>query len=215
VASSGTPSVAPAALDAARQLRRALNGRPLSEAGGTRVVGRRRRDRGGYITPFPIGRLSIGRGLAGAVHVTEVEVDTRLGGVRVTRVWCGITAGKIFSERLARSQCEGGVIQGIGYALFERRHVDPATGVVLTANLEDYRIPGMADVPEIDVHFHQDGWDHVAGGGVGLAEMSTVGVAASIGNAVFAATGWRPRDLPILPDRVREGLREGIEGMSR
>lgn len=206
VASSGTPSVAPATLDAARRLRQALNGRPLSEAGGVRVVGRRPRDRRGYITPFPLGHLSIGRGLAGAVHVTEVQVDTRLGGVRVTRVWCGITAGKIFSERLARSQCEGGVIQGIGYALFEQRHVDAATGVVLTANLEDYRIPGIADVPEIDVHFHQDGWEHVSGGGVGLAEMSTVGVAASIGNAVFAATGWRPRDLPILPDRVREGM---------
>jgi xanthine dehydrogenase YagR molybdenum-binding subunit len=206
VASSGTTSVAPAALDAARRLRQALDGRPLSAAGGTRVLGRRRRDRKGYITPFPLGHLSIGRGLAGAVHVTEVEVDTRLGGVRVTRVWCGIAAGKIFSARLARSQCEGGVIQGIGYTLFERRHTDPATGVVLTTNLEDYRIPGIADVPEIDVYFHQDGWDHVSGGGVGLAEMSTVGVAASIGNAVFAATGWRPRDLPILPDRVREGL---------
>jgi xanthine dehydrogenase YagR molybdenum-binding subunit len=206
VASSGTPSIAPATLDAVRRLREALAGRPLDEAEGLRVEGRRRRDRRGYITPFPIGRLSIGRGLAGAVHVSEVEVDTRLGGIRVTRVWCGITAGRIFAERLARSQCEGGIVQGIGYALFERRHVDPDSGVVLTANLDDYRIPGIADTPEMEFHFHQEGWDHVAGHGVGLAEMSTVGVAASIGNAVYAATGWRPRDLPILPDRVREGL---------
>jgi xanthine dehydrogenase YagR molybdenum-binding subunit len=78
---------------------------------------------------------------------------------------------------------------------------------VLTDNLEDYRIPGIGDVPEIEVHFHQDGWRHVAGGGVGLGEVATIGVAASVGNAVRAATGWAPRDLPIRPDRLLEGIR--------
>jgi xanthine dehydrogenase YagR molybdenum-binding subunit len=126
--------------------------------------------------------------------------------VRVTRVWCGIAAGHIYAERLARNQCEGGIVQGIGYTLFEQRHVDPATGVVLTGNLEDYRMPGIGDTPEITIHFEQSGWDHVTGRGVGLGEMSTVGVAASIGNAVHNATGWRPLDLPIRPDRVREGI---------
>ena len=107
--------------------------------------------------------MSIGRGFAGAVNLSEVEVDTRLGTVRVLRAWAGIAAGRIYSERLARSQCEGGVIQGVGYALFEQRHTDPATGTVLTGNLEDYRLPGIADTPEITVHFHQEGWDHVTG----------------------------------------------------
>ena len=210
VASSSTPSIGPAALDAARRLRAALPAGPVLEAlgsaEGVRVVGKRRRDRRGYVTPFPIGNLAIGRGFAGAVHLTEVEVDARLATVRVTRVWCGIAAGHIYAERLARSQCEGGIIQGIGYALFEQRHVDPATGVVLTDNLEDYRIPGIGDTPEINLHFHQEGWEHVTGHGVGLGEMSTVGMAASIGNAVHAATGWRPHDLPIRPDRLREGI---------
>jgi len=208
-ASSATPSLGPAALDAAARLRAALPSGPveaaLDGAEGLQVVGRRRRDRRGYVTPFPIGGLAIGRGFAGAVHLSEVEVDTRLATVRVTRVWCGVAAGRIYAERLARSQCEGGVIQGIGYALFEQRHVDPATGVVLTDNLDDYRIPGIGDTPEITVHFHQEGWEHVTGRGVGLGEISTVGVAASIGNAVYAATGWRPLDLPIRPDRLREG----------
>ena len=211
-ASSATPSIGPAATDAARRLRAALPAGPVLEslggAEGLRVVGRRRRDRRGYVTPFPIGGLAIGRGFAGAVHVSEVEVDVRLATVRVTRAWCGIAAGHIYAERLARSQCEGGVIQGIGYTLFEQRQVDPATGVVLTDNLDDYRIPGIGDTPEITIHFHQEGWEHVTGHGVGLGEMSTVGVAASIGNAVYAATGWRPRDLPIRPDRLREGLNQ-------
>jgi xanthine dehydrogenase YagR molybdenum-binding subunit len=206
-----TASVAPAAHDAARRLRAAL-GVPtgpvvLDGADGTQVVGGRPRDRRGYLTPIALQGLSIGRGLTGAVHLTEVEVDTRLGKVRPLRVWAGISAGHIYNERLARGQCEGSVIQGIGFALYEQRHTDPANGVALTDNLEDYRIPGIGDVPEIEVHFHQDGWDHVSGGGVGLGEVATIGVAASVGNAVRAATGWAPRDLPIRPDRLLEGIR--------
>jgi len=206
-----TTSAAPAASDAAARLRAAL-GVPTGSVAdrlkdGTRVVGKRPRDRRGYVTPFPIAGSSLGRGLTGALHVTEVEVDTRLGAIRVTRVWAGIATGHIYNERLARSQCEGSVIQGVGFALHEQRHTDPATGIVLTDNLEDYRIPGIGDVPEIEIHFHQDGWDHVPGAGVGLGEVATIGVAASVGNAVRAATGWTPRDLPIRPDRLFEGIR--------
>ncbi|GAA3731634.1 xanthine dehydrogenase YagR molybdenum-binding subunit [Spinactinospora alkalitolerans] len=215
-----TASLGPTARDAARRLRAALREHRgergadgsgpvrLDGADGLRVVGRRRRDHRGYVTPFPLDGMALGRGFSGAVHVTEVEVDTRLGTVRPTRVWAGISAGHIYSDRLARGQCEGGVVQGLGYALYEQRHVDPATGVVLTDNLEDYRIPGIGDTPEITVHFHEEGWDHVTGGGVGLAEVATVGVAASVGNAVHNATGWRPRDLPVRPDRLREGIHQ-------
>ncbi|WP_030171306.1 molybdopterin-dependent oxidoreductase [Spirillospora albida] len=206
--SCSTASIAPAAQDAARRLRKALRGHSLAEAEGLEVVGRRPRDRRGYVTPFALDHFAIGRGFSGAVVVTEVEVDTLLGRVRPTRVWCGIAAGHIYSPRLARSQCEGGVIQGIGYALFEQRQEDPATATVLTANLEDYRIPGIADTPEIDVHFHTEGWDHVPGRGVGIGEISTMAVAASIGNAVRHATGHRFHDLPIRPDRLLEGIAE-------
>lgn len=200
IGSRTTASVAPAARDAARRLRK------LGVTDGARVVGGRRRGRHGYVTPFPVGGMAIGRGFSGSVHVTEVEVDTRLGVVRPLRVWAGIAVGHIYAERLARSQCEGGVVQGIGYALYEERLVDPVTGTVLTANLDDYRIPGIGDTPEITVHFHRDGWDHVTGHGVGVGEISTVGVAASVGNAVHNATGWRPHDLPIRPDRLLEGI---------
>ncbi|RNL86481.1 molybdopterin-dependent oxidoreductase [Halostreptopolyspora alba] len=218
--SQTTTSIGPAASDAARGLRAALRERvpetppegpvppeALERAEGMRVVGKRHRDRRGYLTPFTVGDgFALGRGLSGAVHVTEVEVDTRLGRVRPTRVWAGVAAGRVYAPRLARNQCEGGVVQGVGYALYEERRADPATGTVLTDNMEDYRIPGIGDTPETVVHFHEGGWDHVRGGGVGLGEVSTIGVAASIGNAVFNATGWRPRDLPIRPDRVLKGL---------
>ncbi|WP_030911487.1 molybdopterin-dependent oxidoreductase [Streptosporangium amethystogenes] len=200
IGSRTTTSVAPAVRDAARRLRE------LGLTDGARVVGRRRRDRHGYLTPIAMAGMALGRGFSGAVHVTEVEVDTRLGAVRPLRVWAGIAVGHIYAERLARSQCEGGVVQGIGYALYEERLVDPVTGIVLTANLDDYRIPGIGDTPEITVHFHRDGWEHVNGHGVGVGEISTIGVAASVGNAVHNATGWRPHDLPIRPDRLLEGI---------
>ncbi|SNT29433.1 xanthine dehydrogenase YagR molybdenum-binding subunit [Streptosporangium subroseum] len=202
IGSRTTTSVAPAVRDAARRLRE----RGLAD--GAKVVGRRRRDRRGYVTPIAVGGMALGRGFSGAVHVTEVEVDTRFGTVRPLRVWAGIAVGHIYAERLARSQCEGGIVQGIGYALYEERHVDPVTGTVLTANLDDYRIPGIGDTPEMTVHFHQDGWEHVNGRGVGVGEVSTIGVAASVGNAVHNATGWRPHDLPIRPDRLLEGMRK-------
>lgn len=207
-----TPSLAPAAADAARRLREALGGGDvttrLDGANGVRVTGRRPRDRRGFVTPLNLtmGGVAIGRGFTGSVQVAEVEVDTRLGRIRPLRVWSGIAAGRIHEDRLARSQCEGAVIQGVGYALFEERRTDPATGRVLTDNLEDYRIPGIGDTPEITVHFHQEGFEHVPGGGVGLGEIATLPTAACLANAVHDATGWRPYDMPIRPDRLLEGL---------
>jgi xanthine dehydrogenase YagR molybdenum-binding subunit len=140
------------------------------------------------------------------VHVTEVEVDTRLGKIRPLRVWGGIATGRIFAPVLARSQCYGGVIQGLGYALYEQRQLDSKTGHTLSVNLEDYRIPGIGDIPEIEIEFLETGFDHAQGKGVGLSELSTLGVAASVGNAVFHATGWRPYHLPILPEHLVEGV---------
>ncbi len=152
--------------------------------------------------------LRTGHGYTGAVHVSEVEVDTRLGHVRVTKVHAGLAVGRVAALGPAVGQAQGAVVQGIGYALYEQRQTDPS-GRVLSVGLEDYRVPGMADVPEIDVHFDPGGFEHVPGGGVGLGEVSTLPVAASIGNAVHNATGWRPHRLPIRPDRLLAGLSEG------
>ena len=83
----------------------------------------------------------------------------------------------------------GGVIQGLGYALYEQKVFDFKTGHVLSANLNDYRIPSIGDTPDIHVHFDQEGFEEVRGGGIGLAELATIGVSGSVGNAVYHATG--------------------------
>jgi xanthine dehydrogenase YagR molybdenum-binding subunit len=99
------------------------------------------------------------------------------------------------------------VIQGIGYALYEERRLDPNQGFLLSAGLEDYRIPGIGDIGPINIHFDEHGYEKVPGRNVGLGELVTLTPAAAIGNAIFHATKWRPRELPIRPDRVLGGLR--------
>ncbi len=157
-----------------------------------------------WLSLIPIGAddVSFGSGFSGSVYVAEVEVDTLLGKTKVNRVWGGLAVGKIVAPKTALSQCYGGVIQGIGYALYEERQVDLNTGNILSLGLEDYKIPGMGDIPEIEIYFLEEGFDQVKGGVVGLGEISTIPVAASIGNAVFNATGWQPKVLPIRPDRI-------------
>ena len=153
--------------------------------------------------------LHTGQGTSGAVYAAEVEVDTLLGHCRVTRYTAGLAVGRVQHPVLARNQVAGSIIQGIGYALYENRQLDQATGAVLTTGLEDYRIPGMADIPEIDIHFDEAGFEHVAGGSIGLGEIATLPVAASMANAVHDATGVRLREIPIRPDRLINALRQG------
>ncbi len=146
--------------------------------------------------------INTGRGATGAVNIAEVEIDTWLGHVRVTRFFAGMAIGKPQSPLLAQSQVEGSIIQGIGFALYEGRQVDQATGAVLSSSLDDYRIPGIADAPEMHVHFDPGGFDHVAGGGVGVGEVATLPVAAAVANAIHNAIGQRAFSLPVRPDRL-------------
>ncbi len=203
-----TVSLWSATTDAATELRREIGGSVSAAANGTSATARRGGDRGIRAVPITVAGIQIGRGFSGAVHVSEVEVDTRTGRTRVLRVHGGIAVGRIHAPELARSQCEGSIIQGIGLALYENQVLDPHTGLTLTANLEDYRIPQLGDTPEIEIHFEEAGWDHVPGGGVGLGEVATISPAASIGNAIHNATGWRATALPVRPDRMIEALSE-------
>jgi xanthine dehydrogenase YagR molybdenum-binding subunit len=231
-----TATIVPAALDAAARLQRRLaaDGPPpgdprwrelLAKTHGVRVASRRPADdrklarlataplSGAGAMGAVVARMlrltsgmTAGRGATSSVHVAEVEVDTRFGHTRVLRVHAGLAVGRPAAPELATAQVHGSVVQGVGYALYEQREIDPHTGLNLSAGLEDYRIAGIADVPEIAVHFDTEGFEHVPGGGVGLGEVATLPVAAAIANAVHDATGVRPYELPIRPDRLLEAL---------
>jgi xanthine dehydrogenase YagR molybdenum-binding subunit len=73
--------------------------------------------------------------------------------------------------------------------------------------MEDYRIPGIADIPEIDVHFDEGGFDHVLGGSVGIGEVATVPTSPALANAIRNATGIRLTEIPIRPDRLIAALK--------
>jgi xanthine dehydrogenase YagR molybdenum-binding subunit len=136
-------------------------------------------------------------------HFVEVRVDPDLGMVRVARVVSGFAAGKIINPKTARSQAIGGIVGGIGMALMEETYWDPRNGRVVNANLADYHVPAHADIPALDAFFIDEHDPHVNPlGAKGLAELSIVGVAAAVANAVYHATGKRIRDLPITPDKL-------------
>jgi xanthine dehydrogenase YagR molybdenum-binding subunit len=138
----------------------------------------------------------------GGVQFAEVEVDTDTGFVRVKRVTCVQDGGLIVSKFTCESQVNGGIILGIGYALYEQRVMDPQTGVVLNPNFETYKLPGLADMPEIDIVLI----DMPERGVIGIGEPVTIPTAAAIANAVANALGVRVNSLPITPAKVLAAL---------
>lgn len=138
----------------------------------------------------------------GAVF-TEVRVDPDLALVRVPRIVTAHAVGRVLNAKTARSQIQGGVIWGIGMALLEETHIDPRTGRYVNSDIAEYQIPVNADVQVIDVHFLDEHDPHVNPIGVkGAGEIGITGVAASIANAVYHATGTRVRDLPIRIEKL-------------
>ncbi len=133
----------------------------------------------------------------------EVRVDPDLRTVRVARVVGGFAAGRIINPKTARSQAIGGIVGGLGMALLEETVWDPRNGRVVNANLADYHVPVHADIPPLEAFFIEEHDPHVNPlGAKGLAELSLVGVAPAVANAVYHATGRRVRELPITPDKL-------------
>ncbi len=138
----------------------------------------------------------------GAVFA-DVRVDPDLGDVRVSRIVAAYGVGRILNSKTARSQLVGGIIYGLGMALWEHTAIDTRTGRYLNADLAEYLLPVNADIPDIDVIFVDEDDRHVNPIGVkGIGEIGTTGVAAAVANAVHHATGIRVRDLPITLDKL-------------
>jgi xanthine dehydrogenase YagR molybdenum-binding subunit len=155
--------------------------------------------------PNPTG-MSV---LTFGVHVVEVAVDVETGEVRVERVAAIHDVGRIVNPLGASSQVEGGIIQGVGHTLSEERLVDPESGRILTTTLDAYRMPTIADVPEIVCEFVDRPDEHLTNlGSKGLGEPPIIPVAAAVANAIRDATGADVHELPISREEMLRALRE-------
>ena len=164
--------------------------------------------------------MIIGKGLRGpnpgdvsiatfGAQFAEVEVDVETGIVRVLRLVAAHDAGRIVNPTLAESQLEGGIIQGLGYAVFEERVLDGARGVTLNPNLHDYRIPAMLDVPAIDAFFVGEADTRANHTGArGIAEPPIIPTAPAIAAAVADAIGAFVTQIPLTPWRVLGAMAE-------
>jgi len=138
----------------------------------------------------------------GAVF-TEVHVDADLGTIRVPRIVGVYDVGSLLNEKTAHSQLMGGLVWGIGSALTEKSELDARYGRYTNANLAEYHVPVNADIGLLDITLLGKPDPHINPlGARGIGEIGITGVAGSIANAVYHATGVRVRDLPITLDKV-------------
>jgi xanthine dehydrogenase YagR molybdenum-binding subunit len=141
-------------------------------------------------------------------QIAQVAVDPAVGEVRVERIVAVHDVGRIVNPLGASSQAEGGILQGMAFALSEELVVDPHTGIPVNATLDDYKVPTIADVPEMVVEFVNVPDDAMSTvGAKGLGEPPIIPTAAAIANAFAHATGRRCRALPLTRARVLETLR--------
>ena len=145
-------------------------------------------------------------GAQAGCQFAEVEVDLETGIVRVCEVVAVHDAGLIVNPLTARSQVNGGVIMGVGFALFEHRALDPQCGLMMNPTMDDYKLTGARDVPDIRVIFVEVANGVTNTGVLGLGEVVHVATAAAIGCAVADAIGVPVRSLPLTPDRVLAAL---------
>jgi putative selenate reductase molybdopterin-binding subunit len=140
------------------------------------------------------------------VHAVEVEVDEQTGQVRVVDFVAATDCGNLVNPALAEAQVEGGVAQGIGYALMEDLVCEQ--GQVLNPHFSTYKIPTATEMPPIRSYWVETNDPRGPYGAKGLGEMGLVPTAAAIANAVYHATGARVTRIPLTPERVLAAIDE-------
>ena len=157
-----------------------------------------------------VGRANVaprGAGPGFAVHIVDVEVDPETGKTQILRYTALQDAGKAIHPSYVEGQIQGGVVQGIGWALNEE-YVFNDKGEMLNPSFLDYRMPTSLDLPMIDaviVEVENPGHPF---GLRGVGEVSIVPPMAAIANAIYRATGVRMRQLPMSPSRVTAAMLE-------
>ncbi|HEV2250572.1 MAG TPA: xanthine dehydrogenase family protein molybdopterin-binding subunit [Candidatus Limnocylindria bacterium] len=191
-----TPVHGGAALAAANALKEALAGRSVADAA-------RALPPEGLTLSATFDATAVDNGAC--AHAIEVAVDADTGTVRVLRAVLTIDIGQVINPVALRGQLEGGFVYGLGQALTEDLAV--SDGRIRAANLGDYKLPTIADVPPLRIVHLSD--DHGVGpyGARSAGELVNPGVPAAVANAVHDASGARVQTLPITAERVWRALR--------
>ena len=146
-----------------------------------------------------------GVGVAFSTQVCDVEVDPETGSVKILRYTTAQDAGRAIHPGYVEGQMQGGVVQGIGWALNEE-YIYDEYGVMENPGFLDYRMPVASDLPMIDtviVEVPNPGHPY---GVRGVGEVGIVPPIAAVANAIYEATGHRLRDLPMSPVRVLDAI---------
>ena len=145
-------------------------------------------------------------------HGVEVEVDTQTGEIEILDIATAIDAGKVLNPKLCVGQVVGGVVQGLGSALWEEFRFDKS-GRFLNPAFVDYKIPTAKDLPrrsqQILLENPQPGGPY---GARGVAEHPMISVPSAVGNALFDALGIEFTTLPLNYERILLRFREKSEG---
>ena len=144
-------------------------------------------------------------------QVCEVEIDEATGAVRIVRHTVVDDVGRMVNPMLVKGQIHGGVVQGLGQALFEDLTYDAETGQLLAGSFMDYAMPRADDVPLFEVDSHEVPTRVNPLGAKGVGEAGTVGALPALANAVndaLAPLGVRHLDMPFTPARVWQAIRD-------
>ncbi len=144
----------------------------------------------------------------GGVQMADVAVDVETGVVKIVKMVAVQDCGLIIDLKTAETQVYGAMIMGVAYALMEEKIMDPVSGQMLNADMEFYKLPGILDVGEMEVHM-MTGPGYDDRGVIGLGEPPVISPGAAIANAVANAIGVRVTHLPLTPDRVLGALEKG------
>jgi CO/xanthine dehydrogenase Mo-binding subunit len=148
-----------------------------------------------------------GAGAGFATHICDVEVDRETGHVKILRYTAVQDVGRAIHPSYVEGQIQGGVTQGIGWALNEE-YVYDKDGRLDNPGFLDYRIPVASDLPMIEAVLVEVPNPRHPFGARGVGEVPIVPPMAAVANAVFDATGIRMRDLPISPPKLRAAIDE-------
>ena len=145
----------------------------------------------------------------GGVDVAEVAVDTETGRIQVKHILAVHDCGRPMNPGQLVSQINGGVIQGLSYALFENRLLDPNHGIMVNSNLDKYKIAGSYEIPTIEVQLAESYIGQSSTDASGIGEPGgIIATPAAIANAFYNATGVRIRQLPMTPAVVLAALNQ-------